>query len=1105
MPITIHRSSDPNSLIGALAEIVADTPDDPFTPEVIAVPTRGIERWIAQELSHRLDPSGHGIAANIRYPTLRQLISSSLAAVGKMDDDPWASSRLRWQVLETIEAVGGVDWLTIVTRYIAQDNGPSSRVAAASQIAGLYLRYQRDRPEMLRAWANGSLVDGAGQGLIPDLQWQAQLWREVRDRIGVPSPAERIPSAIEAILSGEAELDLPERVLVYGLTRLGGGDLETLNAIASTREVHVFLLHHSPATWDQGMRLALPDDPVRGQTSITGHPLNASWGRDAGELQLVLRRHGIDESIAHDPERSSPTSALSRIQATVRDDEWPAETTLLDPADRSLQIHSCHGPTRQVQVLRDTLLHVMSENPTIQPRDIVVMCPDIETYAPIVEAVFRRPDPDGQLPDLRVRVADRSAASGNPLAAAATALLRLVDGRLGTTEVLDFLALDPVQRGFAVSSDDLSEIASFVDEARIKWGLNDEHRSRWGLPPIGVNSWEFGLTRLLSGVFLPDTQIDLTVDTLPVPGIEGSNLGPLGTMAEVVARLSTARARLTGPMTGPEWHEALMATMSTLADTDRSQEWQWDHLARLLDDALPADAITELELADAITAIGDLSASRPSRSNHRTGQLTVCTLVPMRSVPHRVICLLGLDDGAFPRRPGRNGDDILDRAPRVGDRDPSSEDRQLLLDALMATGDHLIITYSGHDERTNKPLPPAVPIAELLDVIDRTFTTTDGTNARHRIVRSHPLQAFDPRVFDATDGTPWGFDPLMLDGAKALAEETKDPPVFLKQQLEPLPAEPLTLQTLVRFIEAPVRGFVQHRLGLAIPRVNEVGDDLIPVELDALQKWSVGDRLIKGMSAGHPFHALTTAEQRRGDLPPGELGAETLEPISETVEAIQELAREHDLTGEHRSLAVEATAPDGRPITGVVQGVYGTRHGVLQFSRVAAKHQLAAYVRLVALTASDPSRPWDAVVVGKASSGDGAVAIDLGPLGESTDERREVAATALELLLDLFDRGTREPLPIYTKTSHAFATAANGKSERAAEGAWATTWMYPDEDLDDYNLLVLGGQMPFESLLQEEPRRDEKGNGWPPGDSRFEVYARRLWDPIMRAMERGEA
>jgi len=1097
----VHRSSRAQLLVGALGGVLADIPNDPFAPEVVAVPTRGIERWIAQELSRQL-----GIAANIRFPTLHSLIEEALAAADGLpaDDDPWTRANLRWHVARAIDDCNGESSMATVDRFISSGGERSRRMEAAIRIAGLFHRYSADRPEMLRAWADGTDVGSDGSDLAEAHLWQPRLWQRVRQSTGVSSPAERLPEAAARISSGGVDLDLPDRVNVYGLTRIPQGHLVALNALAQTRDVFAFVLHPSPARWKAlrtEMLSAGPLPPRRALDPDRGHPLVSSWGRDAAELQAVLHHHGVEQTADHESQAEPAPTVLGRLQSAIRGDGIQPRVPITED-DRSLQIHACHGPARQVEALHDALLHAMTDDPTIQPRDIVVMCPDVEAYAPLVEAVFGSLDGDSDLPDLRVRVADRAPRSMNPLLIVATTMLDLATGRVGAGEILDFAALGPVLKSLDVGEAELGEISELVSEANICWGLDARHRAEgWGLPDMDDFTWRFGLDRLLSGVFLPDTRTDLIGPSLPVPGIEGSTLGGLGRLAELVSRIDAITRSLVDPRPAGQWPTDLVEAVEMVASPEWGSEWQWEHLIQRLQDALATNDPAPVTLDEVRTVLGDLGSTRAGRSDHRTGQLTVCTLVPMRSVPHRVIALLGMDDEVFPRGVGRDGDDLLQEHPAMGDHDPGSADRQLLLDAVMAAQEHLIITYSGHDQRTNAERPPAVPIAELLDVVDRSFTCNGGEAARDHVVRHHPLQGFDPRNFSTAEGRPWGFDPLQLAGAETLLRGTDESgAAFITGPLSWDRPDEVDVAELARFVAEPVKGFVTRRLGFSLREVEARGEDLIPVDLGGLEAWAVGDRILRGRLAGDESADQHIAERRRGSLPPGALADDVLENIETRVSALHATADGAGIVGVGTTVHIDCAAAEGTRLVGDIVGLHGSRLGVVQYSRLKAKHRIGAFVGVAALTRLNPDVAWDAVIVGQKGRGDVAC-VHIGPLGADPETRASAAEETLTMLIDLWDRGMREPLPIYPETTGAFAMAGGKTPWKRANDEWYTSWTVPKEDQDLYHRLVLGGVAPVTALWADSPRPDEQGGDWPKARSRFEAYARRLWEPLLAVME----
>ena len=580
------------------------------------------------------------------------------------------------------------------------------RFATVRHLAGLFDRYALYRPELLGAWA-----EGEGEG------WQPELWRRLRARIGVPSPAERLAPGCARLREAPDLVDLPPRVALFGLTRLPAAELEVLRALGAGREVHLFVLHPSPTLWEA---IAADGEPVvrRAEDQTAELPRNrllASWGNDARELQLVVAGAGTADH--HHPVEHATGTLLARIQADVRADRAPAGDLELAAGDRSVQVHACHGRARQVEVLRDAILHLLAEDPTLEPRDVIVMCPDIETFAPLIHATFGAgevsEEEDEALPaelrppDLRVRLADRSLRQTNPVLGAVAALLDLADARLTASQVLDLADREPVRRRFRLDDDDVGRLEDWIAESGIRWGLDAAHRAPFRLADLPAGTWRRGLDRLLLGVTMTEDGDRLVGDVLPLDDVDSGAIDLAGRFAELVDRLGEALARLQGPQPIAAWAAALADAADALCATAPRDAWQRAQLQRLLDAAV-AEAgglAAPLSLPEVRALFAERLQGRPTRANFRTGHLTICTLVPMRSVPHRVVCLLGLDDGVFPRRGPRDGDDLLLEDPHVGERDARAEDRQQLLDALLAARDTLIVTFTGNDERTNLPQP----------------------------------------------------------------------------------------------------------------------------------------------------------------------------------------------------------------------------------------------------------------------------------------------------------------------------------------------------------------------------------------------------------------
>jgi exodeoxyribonuclease V gamma subunit len=631
-------------------------------------------------------------------------------------------------------------------------------------------------------------------------------------------------------------------------------------------------------------------------------------------------------------------------------------------------VHACHGPDRQVEVLREVVLGLLRADPTLEPRDVLVMCPDIETFAPLISAAFGlapadrgveqgadgHPGHPGQR--LRVRLADRALRQVNPVLDTVAQLLELAGARAGASQLLDLLGSPPVRLRFRLDTDDIERITDLVTRSGVRWGLDAAHRAPFRLDGFPQNTWSAGLDRLLLGVAMAADATGGAVDgdgmqwlgtALPLDEVDSGDIARIGRLAEFVERLADVLAALRDEQPLTRWVEALIAGLDALTDTTEADAWQAAQARAELADAAraagPHAGSVPLGPADVRGLLEERLRGRPGRANFRTGSLTVATLVPMRSVPHRVVCLLGLDDGAFPRAGVPDGDDLLARDPLVGERDPRSEDRQLLLDAICAATEHLVVVHSGADERTGARRPPAVPLGELLDAI----TATAGERGREQVVVRHPLQPFDARNFTPQGlggAGPFSFDRAELAGAVAhrtqRARPPAPPPPLLAAPLAPAPNGTVALDDLVAFLEHPVKGFLKQRVGLSLFAGEDEPTDALPVDLDGLARWAVGDRLLRDRLAGHDLDRCRQAEWRRGELPPGALGERLLHDVLDDVEPLVHAAAAYPAgPGGPEDRDVDVPLPDGTRVVGTLGGLHGSVLRRVEYSRLAPKQR----------------------------------------------------------------------------------------------------------------------------------------------------------------------
>ncbi len=1093
MGLHLHRADRTDVLAAGLGDLLATPLADPFAQELVLVSARGVERWLSQRLSHVLGcgAGADGVCAGVEFRNPHSLIAE---LTGTVDADPWSPDAMTWPLLETIDANLGSDWCRPIATHLGyyeeideeRELRIGRRYALARRLAGLFASYARQRPDLQERW-----LDGDDAGLDGDLAWQPELWRALLARRDVDPPHVRYRNTLERLR--ESPSDLPSRLSLFGHTRLPFTDIELLTALGTHHDLHLWLPHSSDALWQASAdtRGVIPRSADLSHRDV-GHPLFGTLGRDLRELQRSLPADvQTDEFL---PGEKHPDTLLGWLQSDIIANTVQPQGRTLADGDRSVQVHSCHSPARQIDVLREVLVGLLDDDRTLEPRDILVMCPDIETYAPLIVAGFGLADVSyagHPAHRLRVRLADRALTQTNPLLGVIAQLLALAGGRDTASEILNLARAEPIRKRFAFSDDDLVHITESVRQSNVRWGFDAEHRAPYGLSGVLHNTWRFGLDRMLVGVTMSEDANDWLGHALPLDDVSSNRIELTGRFAEFVDRLQHTLDGLTDELTVREWLSALTGALDSLTLTSAADAWQVGEVQRefgqLLADAGARDG-TRLRLPDVRVLLERRLAGRPSRANFRTGTLTVCTMVPMRSVPHRVVCLVGLDDGVFPRRGAADGDDALARDPLTGERDVRSEDRQLLLDAINAASDTVVITYTGFSDSSGQHRPPSVPLVELLDALDATTTAP----VRQRIITEHPLQPFDVRNAKpgalGIPGKPFTFDATVPPAARAALGDRPQAPTFEPE--EPLPAPALTevsVDELVAFFKNPVKGFFRA-LDYTLPwDVDGVNDD-IPVGLDHLEQWGVGQRLLDDLLNGILAKRAAHLEWRRGTVPPGSLGWQQVDKLLEQSAPIATAVDERR-TGQPRPYDVDFALDSTCRLVGTVSPVFSDGLVSATYSKLGPKHVIEAWIRLLALKAAAPERDWTACCVGRGRSKRFPVA------------RRSFMApadplTALRDLVDLYDAGRREPLPLPLKTSYAWASARQDDAAPIAPAHKAWDDDYGDqENAEPAHVRVWGEFAPLAVLL----RPPRAGETFAEEDTRLGVLAMRLWHPMLDA------
>ncbi len=1087
MTLSIVVSDSLEPLADQLAVSLAKPLDDPMQAELVAVPSAGLQRWLKLYLAGSLGAAngqsggvGDGIAANIDMPfpgVLRSRLFSSERADG--DDDPWALSSLVWTVLDVL--LSNQDDPALA-RIVTLPEG-ATWYGRARRIADLFDRYGARRTDLLRRWLRNDNSDPTGQPLPPDLLWQPHLFRLVDQHIGVPSPAERLPDLLARAADGQSDLSLPPRLAIFGVSTLPGGQdfADLLKALGKAHDIDLYMLDPAPGTSARLRAQFAAEARLLRSDDVSGlevrQPLLTSWGRPSREAQLLVQRLGLPEVQVARAERADAPGLLGVLQRHIRSDAAAEPSHHLDPGDRSIELHECVGPTRQVEVLRDTLLHALAQDPDLEESDILVVSPDLETFAPIIEGVFG-PTADRwathwQGPTrLRYTISDRGLQQNDSLTSALSALVGLVGGRYNASEVLDFCRLGPVADAFGFDSDAIAQIDGWLDATEVRWGLDEQNRNHNGLRNLTTNTWHHGLRQLLVGMAIQDDDPALGPESIPPWGVESGGVEVLNRLLALFSRLRAVEREWSTAAPIADWSERLSDAIGSFFEVPFNEQWQVERTRSAIDQAADLARIggggeSLLSITEIRQLLDERLSARSARPRFFDGAVTFTSLRPLRWVRFKMICVLGLDEAALASSVP-NGDDLLAAKPDIGDPERRADQRQSLLELVLSAQQRLVLVRTGQDVRSNTPVPPSVVVSELFGEL-ASLVTEDSDRSLAALVTQHPRHGFDPKNFDGTE--PRSFDKRALRAAVALGEGRLD------EGITPMSpsgaAVSVSAQTLAEVIVHAPKFFYRTRLGASFWGQNEGTSDNLPIIKDNLQDWQTLTDMLALLTDGGSIDDYVEILRRRGAYPAGEVGARALSTLSDI--AIEMNQRLKSLTEGHRidsRVSATATVEGVDIVASIDQLVTPVGLGPIRTTASTEDARLLypLWVQLCVQTLHDGSQRWRAVAASKnkkpTKKNSGPVNISMFSLrGASSDDRAAVARRVLRSMLELRQLGMTEPLPIIAKVD-----VKTSGSITYLDG-WESG-MFPGP-MDDPYVLAAYGRIPDSELLSFPPRSSD--------------------------------
>ncbi|MCP4340281.1 MAG: exodeoxyribonuclease V subunit gamma [Desulfobulbaceae bacterium] len=999
----LHVSNRTENLLRHMAEVMrADKQPDLFSVELFLIQSQGMERMIAQTLADEFRSF-----CNFKFFLPIDFLGFIAERLGMgISPDGFKRQTLTWRLDGLLRDLTGEAYQPIRT-YLSGENQELKRFQLARRLANIFDQYQLMRSEMLSKWERGLLATAH-----PAEGWQMDLWlRLLAQPGGGVHRGMQFRQVIERLKNEKSLANLlPKRISVIGLHIIPPIFLNFLNCLSNHMDVHLFLLSPCRNYWGnvesqktQFKRL------VRNQTEAIQpdleehHPLLAVLGRQGRDLQNMMlegANFALEFSSYDDPLEGkdyADGTILQRLQADLLNGCLPAcEQDELVGVDDSIQVVSCHSKLREITVLKDHLLHLLHLNPVLELRDIIVMAPDIQEYAPLIPAVFET---------IQHSIADRSIRRRNSIIAAFLSFLDLFNGRFGWSEVLDLLRQPVLFPQFQLVSSDLDILQQWVLGSGIRWGLSGIHRAEAGLPGFDESSWRAGLDRLLMGYAIESEEC---VDgVLPFADIEGRGAYALGGLCQFIEVIEGAQCDFQKIRTVGNWSETLLATIQQLFGDDYEQELV--ELRTMVSDL--SESISPFHSGDVeFKVIHEWfkQSAKDSRSStgFLRGQLTFCSMLPMRSIPFKVVCLIGLCDGVFPKNDSHDTFDLMGDNFQRGDRSPRADDRYQFMEALLAARTHLYLSYIGQSIRTNEVIPPSVVVTEFLEVLESGYGAKD-------IVVCHPLHPFSKKYYaEGSEKRLFSYNSYSCRTAESLQRGSQPLAQWWQGEVEGK-IEKVVLGDLLRFYINPQKFFIKDCLGISLHTGEDLPDDREMFEVSGLEKYHVEEEMVRSELAG-TMNSLCKKIQVEGLWPLGTSGQLAFEEKRLGIESFTLKVNAQQMGTRLVDIPVDFAAGRYR-FLGTLSNLYENGVMLIRYGKLRGRDLLSGWIHHLVLNRLVPSAKTRIVAVDKVVS-----------------FNNDAAGPDLETLLRYYNEGVRAPSNFFVEPAFVYASQLANKRSRTA-------------------------------------------------------------------------
>ena len=941
--LKLYTSNRLEILAEQLATVLSTPLASPMEPEIIVVQSQGMERWVSMELARHF-----GICANTKFPFPNTFIHDMIQQVipDSPDESLFDPQFMTWKIMKLLPVFIDQPGFESLNHYLGKSRFDLKYYQLSERIADIFDQYVLYRRELIFRWEQGK-----------EDHWQAMLWRELVRGDEKTHRAALAKKFIRLLQDPAKGIDyFPQRISVFGISALPLFHIQILAAISRFTEVNFFLMNPCQDYWlddlsDREIKRAtvtyreqnIPEEELHLEK---GNILLVSMGTLGRDFLAMIYDFEVEE--LSDFKEPGDVRLLLHIQSEIlnrREKNESSTKIAIAESDFSIQLHSCHSPMREIETLQNQLLKMFEQNPGLLPRDVLVMAPDIEIYAPYIQAVFDLPFNDPRR--IPFSITDRNVRKESQVIETFLAILDLWDSRFSAAQVMTILESPAVSSKFNFSKADLDLVRTWISATRIRWGIDENYRQARGLPGTSENSWRAGLDRLLMGYALPGQHEEMFADILPYNHIEGSQTIVLGNVLEFTDRLFTTVESIGKSRTLEGWLKFLQGLINLFFEPDEETQKELIIIWRALSDLVDIQQKTGFVEKIDIQVIKNYLTNRFEKEGHgfgfMTGGVTFCAMLPMRSIPFKVICLIGMNDTAYPRQEKSLGFNLITKYPQPGDRSRRKDDRYLFLEALLSARETLYISHVGQSIQDNSLIPPSVLVSELLDYIETGFEIP-GKNILNHIIVKHRLQAFSPEYFKENQNLV-SYSKENYEAARRLIESRQSPISFITRGLS-APDETwkeISIADLCNFFLNPSKYLLNKCLGIHLEEDVSILDESESFQIENLDKYMLEQNLVEKKLLGHELTEFYKATKASGLLPHGTVGDCVYEDMSRGIESFVQYTQQYIQAKPLKPINVDLKI-DAFKLKGRIDGIYPENLLRYRYAKIKATDRLRIWI-----------------------------------------------------------------------------------------------------------------------------------------------------------------